>query len=528
MKDPDSTPPSGGPSDPAPGPTLTLRDASGNVIATVLTAADGIYSFTNPSPPAQQAVPAAPSGHVSGAVYLDADRDGQHGTGDPGCSGVAIGLSGTDAHGRTVQMRTTTDSNGRYSFDGLSAGHYRLELLEEVPNTQPGRCQVGTLGGQESGGALQFTMTAGQKGERYDFARVPPPPAAVAPPAPRAPAVDARDLLFSALGNESVGLAALFGSRSYTPPPPAPPAPAVLSGIVFHDGDCDGRLGDGDHGLVGVTVLLEGVAAGGTRVSRSTTTGEDGAYTFADLPPGTYSLTRQPAASFLAGQALVGTINGVPAGQGGEDGVRQVVLAPGAVAQNYNFAEVRAAGLTGVVTLEEQDDDGPLEEPLPDVTVLLAGTDARGRAVQLSTQTDERGTYRFRDLFPGRYDVYATPPRGGGSKEARPGDKGGRASGSGKVSGVVLRSGETGSRYNFRVQPTGSLSGRVVGPPGVRVVLTGCDQTRTTTTNDDGAYRFTGLRPGHYRLEADVEGGPRVIESFTLGSGASGVIPDLE
>ena len=111
----------------------------------------------------------------------------------------------------------------------------------------------------------------------------------------------------------------------------------------------------------------------------------------------------------------MGTINGVPVGQAADDAIRQVVLSPGTVAQNYNFAELRGAGMTGVVTAEDEDDDGPLEVPVEGVAMILAGTDVLGRAVQLSARTDERGAYRFRiDRFSARID-----PDGDGKIEKR-------------------------------------------------------------------------------------------------------------
>jgi hypothetical protein len=521
--------------DPDGGVRLTLRDASGQVIATVGSAADGVYSFngllSNPPP--------APPSQLSGSVYLDVNRDGQRGPGEPGYAGVAVQLSGTDSAGKAVRLQATTDADGRYLFDGLGAGFYRLEVLSAIPNTQPGRNHLGTLGGQEQGAALQVAIQAGQVGERYDFARVlpaqpaaPPAPAPQPDPRPAAPAsakstLAARDMFFSVLGMG--GNAPILGGTQLGTGPIALPtaeAASTLSGYVFHDRDNDGALGEGDAGIIGVEVTIEGTTQKGAPLRRSAVTGEDGAFTFTDLPSGTYSLSRRHTGAYVAGRSMPGTVNGTAVGQPAEEGIRGIVLASGALGLNYRFAEVRSCGLTGVVCAEDElDEDGPQETPLEGVTLILSGTDDAGRAAQLTAKTDGRGQYRFRDLFPGKYDLYAAPMKGWAAKEARPGDKGGRASGPGKLSAVALRSGDTGTRYNFKVRGTANVVGRVSLPTGPAanawVRLGGQDEAgnevnRVIQADAQGAYRFEHLPAGEYEVTAGA-GGKRV----TLAPGAT-------
>ncbi|MGL4553409.1 MAG: SdrD B-like domain-containing protein, partial [Gemmataceae bacterium] len=155
--------------DPEPaGTRLTLRDASGQVLATVGSSADGVYSFNG----LMGGPPPAPPSRLSGSVYLDVNRDGQRGPGEPGFAGIVILLTGTEHTGKAVRRQAATDPDGRYLFDEIAPGFYRLEPLTPVPHTQPGRCTVGSLGGQEQAGALQVAVQGGQQGERYDFARV--------------------------------------------------------------------------------------------------------------------------------------------------------------------------------------------------------------------------------------------------------------------------------------------------------------------------------------------------------------------
>jgi hypothetical protein len=76
---------------------------------------------------------------------------------------------------------------------------------------------------------------------------------------------------------------------------------------------------------------------------------------------------------------------------------------------------------------------------------------------------------------------------------------------------------------------TATLSGKVVDDtgailPGVSVTVTNLsnNQSRTSQTNGEGIYRFTGLAPSQYSLRAELQGfASYVIETFTLNIGAA-------
>ena len=48
--------------------------------------------------------------------FDDLDADGVKDAGEPGLSGWTITLTGTDGFGTAVDLSTTTDANGAYSF----------------------------------------------------------------------------------------------------------------------------------------------------------------------------------------------------------------------------------------------------------------------------------------------------------------------------------------------------------------------------------------------------------------------------
>ncbi len=85
-----------------------------------------------------------------------------------------------------------------------------------------------------------------------------------------------------------------------------------VSGTVFRDFDNDVELDSEDSGLSGVTVTLTGTAFDGTSVNVQTTTDGNGAYSFDNLPEGTYSVTRGDVSeSYLVdGGSSAGTAGG--------------------------------------------------------------------------------------------------------------------------------------------------------------------------------------------------------------------------
>jgi hypothetical protein len=119
--------------------------------------------------------------------------------------------------------------------------------------------------------------------------------------------------------------------------PGAPPA--SLSGVVYVDGDADqtGVLDSSDTGLAGVTLLLQGTDAQGHQVSLTTTTDANGAYSFTNLQPGTYSIVEMPPGSpYLDGVDTLGSLGGIV----GTDIFSQIYLQGGQNGTNYNFSEL--------------------------------------------------------------------------------------------------------------------------------------------------------------------------------------------
>ncbi len=410
-----------------------------------------------------------PPASLAGNVYFDQNGNGIRETSgasaEPGISGVAITLTGTNDVGEIITQTVTTSLDGSYKFDNLRPGTYRI--TEQQPAEYlDGKDTIGTQGG-----------TVGND----DFSNI-----------HLQPGVHGTDNNFGEVRRSG------------------------LSGYVYHDVDNDGTKDIGEAGIAGVTVELSGTDELGNTVNRTTTTGTDGLYAFEDLRAGTYTIreVEQPA-NFLDGKDTVGT----PGGIAGNDQFSNVVLGHGESGMNNNFGEIKGSSLSGHVW-EDNDNNGvldPGELGIAGTSVTLTGTDDRG-SVNLTTTTDATGAYSFDDLRPGDYAIRETQPNGYLDGKDSVGTPSGTLTND-QISDINLPQGIEGVNHNFGELAPSSLSGRVwvddndngsfdAGEDGianVAVTLSGTDDLgnvvdRTTATDATGNYRFDNLRPGTYTL----------------------------
>ena len=113
--------------------------------------------------------------------------------------------------------------------------------------------------------------------------------------------------------------------------------PSSLLGNAFIDTDRDSLRDPGERGIGDVNVTLTGVDMFGKGVSLATTTSGDGSYSFADLVPGSYTLSSTQEAFLLDGPETIGT-------QGGNASVNDqlsvsIPAQGGVVGRENNFAE---------------------------------------------------------------------------------------------------------------------------------------------------------------------------------------------
>lgn len=123
------------------------------------------------------------------------------------------------------------------------------------------------------------------------------------------------------------------GSLSPTVSISPPVVQANLSGFVFN--------GITGAGLAEVTVTLTYTNAQGQTVTATAVTAADGSYSFANLPPGMYTVSASLAPGFTSIDDQVGTVNGALDGASlSGNTLSQINLSAGNAGVNYDFVEL--------------------------------------------------------------------------------------------------------------------------------------------------------------------------------------------
>jgi len=182
------------------------------------------------------------------------------------------------------------------------------------------------------------------------------------------------------------------------------------------------------------------------------------------------------------------------------------------------------ASLAGSVYYDA-DNDGirqTAEQGIGLATVKLTGTDSQGHSVSMTRLTKPNGAYVFDNLSAGTYTITQSQAAGYIDGKDALGTLGGTL-GNDVLSVIRLAAGAKGLGYNFGEIKASSLSGFVYkdssndgiknsserGISGVQIKLTGVDDLGrsvclTATTDCTGAYCFSNLRAGTYKI-AEVQ-----------------------
>jgi LPXTG-motif cell wall-anchored protein len=370
-------------------------------------------------------------------VWVDADADGVLDPAELPLEGVLVTLLDGDGNPLTTRdllgnpiVPVRTDENGRYSFDDLPPGTYRV----------------------------QFSLPAGFSWSPAGAGNDPSLDSNADAATPFAPTATSGVIT---LGPTPVADNDPDGLSLTNPTIDAGVVPVLsLGDLVWVDEDRDGIYDPvTERPLPGVTVSLTDVNgdpvldASGVQVA-DVTTGTNGRYFFTNLDPGTYVVTFELPAGHIwttDNQGTDDSLDSDPLPLGGAPEAatattRPIVLTPAGVADNDpdGLAVTNPtvdAGVVPVLSLGDAvwidtDNDGVYdanEVGLGGVTVTLrdatgnAVTDAFGNPIGPVT-TDPDGRYQFDGLLPGDYQITFTLPSGYAWSPANAGGDDGRDS----------------------------------------------------------------------------------------------------
>ena len=480
------------------GVTVKLVDASGAVVATTTTDADGNYSFTGlndgtytvqvdkTGPLASTEQTEDPSGNgdsrsqaitftrsdpdvtnvnfgyaedytVSGTVYYDKDRSETLNNGEPGFDGVTVNL--LDEAGATVAT-TTTKADGTYSFAKLPAGKYTVkvepsDLLKKLEQTED---PDGTK--DHTSGVVQVN---------HD--------------------------------NPSVQNVNFGYATNYT-----------IKGTIYRDADRSESLEDGEKLYQGVTVDL--LDASGNVVA-TTTTDAHGAYAFTNLEEGTYKVRVRKEGPIAD---LVQTEDPDATKDNTSGDITLELNDP--IKENVNFGYISDNSISGTIYRDDNRSNSLNggEAGYPEQTVQLLDKD--GQVIK-TTKTDANGNYSFDNLPDGTYSVKVVKDGALTDLEQTEDPDATKDSASEPI--TLDEDNPTKKNVNFGYVPDYFIKGTIYRDgnrsgaldageklyEGVTVNLVDADGTvvATTTTDADGTYSFDKLPAGTYSVTV-VQDGP--------------------
>jgi len=523
------------------------------------------------APPARAA-----GGEVSGCAYVDANENLVHDESEQLITGVPVRLELRDGGAWTEAARTETDLYGKYAFTGLSAGEYRVictlsgQELYAVSVGTSMASEAGAVVGDAvtleegksvSGGdvglapsarlALTVFQDSNGDGKRGDYDRGVPGIEVTllegeTPLDSTSTDSDGKAALYARAGrytvrvtlpagygisdgsvqSRTVDLDVSFATGEEEALTLAVAPVGALGGRVFEDMDNDGIMGDGDPGVAGVTVRIEGNRTG---TVREITTDETGEYLFDFLPDDMYTISATlPEGMLYARYSQTG--GDLRSIFTGSNITREFPVRDAARVMDKNIGVVENGVISGVAFLD-LNCNGRLDEGEPGYAgVTVEALRGSGSESQGKTETGEDGAFRLEGLRGGDYQLRAILPddgsifsvtaEGAASEVNRFEQRSTRREFT--IGGLTLGSGgETTALVG--VARIASVSGVVFEDAGYDGVLGEEDKRLSgirvyavdasgqsvadATTNSRGEYTLTGLMPGVYTVEVQRKAG---------------------
>jgi hypothetical protein len=403
---------------------------------------------------------------IGDTVWVDKNGNGLQEPGEPGLPDFSVQL--LDCNDNLVAT-TITNEFGKYEFNGLNPGNYRIKFLlngsykfitKNVGNDSNKDSDAGTSDGKTQCEQL----TSGEKNPTYD--------------------------------------AGVY-------------IPAQIGDFVWEDLNANGLQDTGEPGLANVPVILYNCNG----ISLDTiNTQSNGSYLFDNLVPGNYKIGIIKPSGYIVTSANSG--NDLLDSDLNPDGYTVCeFLESGEINLTYDIGLYRSAKI-GDKVWHDKNGNGIQDQNEPGVQGVQVDLETCGGAFITSKQTNANGNYIFDDLVPGNYrirfylpvDYYFTTADLGSDSQDSDADIS-----NGITLCESLTSGETNLTFDAGIYKLGSIGDKVwldengngiqdTGEPGfenVQVVLQDCSGNIISTqyTNPGGQYLFSNLKPGSYRIK---------------------------
>jgi len=409
-------------------------------------------------------------------VWEDFNGNGLQESSEPGIAGVTVTLTGLTTSGKTINVSTTTNIDGIYSFDNLAQGKYKVAFM--LPTSYLFTNQGSAAGNANdsdpdviTGQTAEFDVSQGQVLNT----------------------IDAGMYRYGSIGD-----------------------------FVWFDTNNNGLQDVGESGIPGVIVTISGSTL---LTPKETVTDSLGKYIFIDLKPGSYSLQFAQIADNTSTTPKVGSNDAIDSDIDSTGLVTGMVVSSGQTMTDIDAGYISTATATiGDFVWEDLNGNGLQESGEPGiagVTVTLTGLTTSGKTINASTTTNTDGKYSFTSLAQGKYKVtfglpitYYFTNQGVGGDRAIDSDvnvmTGETAEFDVSIGQIIntidagmYRYGSIGDFVWYDTNNNGLQDMSESGIPGVMVTISGSTllTPKETVTDSLGKYIFTDLKPGSYSLQ---------------------------
>lgn len=293
--------------------------------------------------------------------------------------------------------------------------------------------------------------------------------------------------------------------------------PASVGGTVWYDRDNDGRRQSGHEGVKNVLVKLLMLSGADEGLELSTTTDDNGEYSFDAVLPGEAELTftLEEGYAFARQVSGAGRVSVVPQTDALTASTEALIIQSGASADGLDVGVVGVGTISGRVWADSDYNGRIGKAEVGAEGVLVALLDAKSGETLGSAVTNEAGEYRLEFVRVGEYQLEFTLRDGmiftcEGESAISMVD-----ASQARTEQLKVQMGESLSGVNVGAIVPASVSGQIKldvnkdgicsedepGMAGATVTLMqGGMVTSTTQTQDDGGFTLDLIRPGTYRV----------------------------